>query len=262
VAAYLVACADAGKSVSALSQRLAAIKWEHQRRGYATPTSSPGVADTMAGIRRTKGVAPKRKTAATVERLAAMLAHVDRDTTKGKRDAALLLLGFATACRRSELVALGLADVERVEKGLLVTVRHGKTDQEGKGHQRAVLYGKREELCPVLAFLDWFKVLDDAGAFDESDRIFRSVTRHGQIGESLRPAAVATLVQGYAELAGLDPAEFGGHSLRAGFVTSAAERGATSERIMDHTGHQSVGMIRTYTRRSDAFADHAGAGLL
>ena len=66
----------------------------------------------------------------------------------------------------------------------------------------------------------------------------------------------------YAKRAGLDPADFAGHSLRAGFVTSAADRGARLERIMDHTGHKSVSMVRVYTRRSDAFADHAGEGLL
>ena len=57
-------------------------------------------------------------------------------------------------------------------------------------------------------------------------------------------------------------AEFGGHSLRAGFVTSAAERGAKAERIMDHTGHRSHAMVRAYTRRVDAFEDHAGDELL
>jgi site-specific recombinase XerD len=110
VAAFLVAEADAGKSVSALSQRLAAIRWQHLRQGHATPTTHPGVLDTMAGIRREKGIAPRRKTAATVERVAALVAHVDRGTLKGKRDAALLLVGFASAMRRSELVALDLAD--------------------------------------------------------------------------------------------------------------------------------------------------------
>jgi integrase len=221
----------------------------------------------MAGIRRTKGVAPKRKTAATVERLAALIAHVDRDTTKGVRDAALLLFGFASAMRRSELVALDLADVEPTDKGFLVTVKRGKTDQEGRGHVRAILPGQRKELCPVEAVYAWWSELEGAGvAFDdptaELGRLFRSVDRHGKIGESLHPAAVARIVKDYATRAGLDPAEFGGHSLRAGFVTSAAERGASAERIMDHTGHASVAMVRIYTRRSDAFADHAGAGLL
>ena len=92
--------------------------------------------------------------------------------------------------------------------------------------------------------------------------MFRSVTRHGRIGETLRPASVADVVKHYAKAAGLDPAEFAGHSLRAGFVTSAAERGAKTDRIMDHTGHQSAAMVRIYTRRSDAFADYAGEGLL
>ena len=93
-------------------------------------------------------------------------------------------------------------------------------------------------------------------------RVFRSVDRHGRIGSSLGARAIGELVKQAASDAGLDPSEFGGHSLRAGFVTSAAERGAKAERIMDHTGHQSVAMVRVYTRRSDAFADHAGDGLL
>ena len=95
----------------------------------ATPTTHPGVLDTMSGIRREVGVAPKRKAAATVERVAAMLAHVDRGTLKGKRDVAMLLLGFASAVRRSELAALDLADIEETERALLVTVARGKSSQ-------------------------------------------------------------------------------------------------------------------------------------
>jgi site-specific recombinase XerD len=92
--------------------------------------------------------------------------------------------------------------------------------------------------------------------------VFRSVDRHGRVGSGMSDRAVADVVKLYAERAGLDPAAFAGHSLRAGFVTSAAERGARAERIMDHTGHRSVAMVRIYTRRADAFADHAGTGLL
>ncbi|MCZ6569584.1 MAG: tyrosine-type recombinase/integrase [Deltaproteobacteria bacterium] len=90
----------------------------------------------------------------------------------------------------------------------------------------------------------------------------RSVSRHGHVGPALRPADVPDVVKQYARRAGMDAAEFGGHSLRAGFVTSAAEHGAKAERIADHTGHASLAMIRVYTRRVDAFSDHAGAGLL
>jgi integrase len=73
---------------------------------------------------------------------------------------------------------------------------------------------------------------------------------------------VADVVKHYAKAAGFNSTEFAGHSLRAGFVTSAAERGARTDRIMDHTGHKNVAMVRVYTRRSDAFVDHAGDGLL
>ena len=257
VAAFLAEGATGGKSVSTLAQRVAAIRWAHEAAGLESPTASKLVRSTMQGIRRKLGTAPTRKAPATVERISAMLAGIDRSTTKGKRDAALLLFGFATALRRSELVALDLADVEATERGLLVTVRRSKTDQEGVGHVRAILPGQRDEHCPIRALNAWLEVAEVGHG-----RLFRAVSRHGHVGESLSPHAVGELVKQAAKRAGLDPADFAAHSLRAGFVTSAAERGASTERIMDHTGHQSAAMVRVYTRRSDAFADHAGAGLL
>ena len=159
--------------------------------------------------------------------------------------------------RRSELVALTVEDLEKTERGLLVTLRRSKTDQEGEGHQRAIPLGIRSETCPVGALDAWLQ----AARISEGP-LFRSVTRHGQVGESLSTRALANVVKTYAAKAGLNPDEFSGHSLRAGFVTSAAEKGKSTERIMDHTGHQSAAMIRVYTRRVDAFRDHAGEGLL
>jgi integrase len=96
----------------------------------------------------------------------------------------------------------------------------------------------------------------------ESGPVFRSVDRHGNVGAMLSRSAVGSVVKQYAARAGMDPRDFGGHSLRAGFVTSAAERGAKTERIMDHTGHKSVAMVRVYARRVDSFTEHAGDGLL
>jgi integrase len=154
-------------------------------------------------------------------------------------------------------VALELDDLEFTEKGLLVTVRKSKSDQEARGHQRAIPHGRRKETCPVRAIQLWI----EAAGLSEG-RVFRSMDRHENLRESMSTRAVADVVKLYAELAGLDPTEFSGHSLRAGFVTSAAERGARAERIMDHTGHKSVAMIRVYTRRTDVFEDHARKGLL
>jgi site-specific recombinase XerD len=155
VAAYLADRARAGLSVSTLQQRLAAIKWAHESQGLETPTAAKGVRATMAGIRRELGVAPKRKAPATVDRLSAMVSHAKGDSRKAIRDRALLLFGFASALRRSELVALQVGDIEETERGLLLTVRRSKTDQEGKGHQRAIPFGRSPETCPVSALRSW-----------------------------------------------------------------------------------------------------------
>ncbi|MFQ5466656.1 MAG: tyrosine-type recombinase/integrase [Kiloniellaceae bacterium] len=256
VARFLAA--QAGRyRVATLEQRLAAIRWAHETQGLDSPTAAKGVRSTMRGIRRALGVAPQRKAPATVDRLAAMTSHADTSTLKGLRDRALLLFGFASALRRSELVALTVADLELTERGLLVTLRRSKSDQAGHGHTRAVPLGRSPELCPVRALGAW---LEAAGIAEGP--VFRSVDRHGKTGERLQPRAVGEVVKLYARRAGLEASSFGGHSLRAGFVTSAAEKGARAERIADHTGHRSLGMIRVYTRRADAFADHAGAKLL
>lgn len=257
VARYLAELARAGRKVATLEQRVAAIRWAHEAAGHESPTAHPGVRGTLSGIRRTLGVAPTRKAPATAERLAAMLAHAPRGTMKGLRDRALLLVGFAGAFRRSELVALEVTDVERTERGLLVSVRRSKGDQEGRGHVRALLLGRNAETCPVRALDAWLKASGIT-----SGPLFRAVNRHGRVAERLTPRAVALVVKAYAELAGLEARDFAGHSLRAGFVTSAAERGARAERIADHTGHRSLGMVRIYTRRADAFEQHAAEGLL
>ena len=257
VSAFLASESDRGLAVATIEQRAAAIRWAHEAQKLDSPTASKLVRATLAGIRRTRGTAPRRKAPATVDRLAAMVSHTDAGSLRGLRDRALLLFGFASAMRRSELVALTVEDLEPTERGLLVTMRRSKTDQEGRGHQRAIVPGRNPELCPVRALRAW---LEAAGV--ESGSVFRSVGRHGYVGEQLSARTVADVVKASARRAGLDPAEFGGHSLRAGFVTSAAEKGASADRIMDHTGHRSHAMVRVYTRRADVFSGHAGEGLL
>jgi site-specific recombinase XerD len=257
VAAFLAAEANAGLKPATLGQRVAAIRWAHEAAGQESPTKAKLVAAALKGIRRKLGVAPTRKAPATVDRLAAMVAKADLSTLKGKRDKALLLFGFASAMRRGELVALTVEDLEETKRGLLVTLRHSKTDQEGQGPRRAIPCGRRAETCPVAALNAWI----EAAGISEG-KLLRSVTRHGQVGESMSTRALADVVKHYAKQAKLNPDEYSGHSLRAGFVTSAAEKGRSTERIMDHTGHQSAAMVRVYTRRVDAFTDHAGEGLL
>jgi site-specific recombinase XerD len=184
--------------------------------------------------------------------------HRHGASLRALRDRAIILLGFAGAFRRSELVALDVDDLEEAPEGLLVTIRRSKTDQEGIGRKVAIPRG--EIACPVTALRTW---LEAAGITEGA--IFRRVfNKHAQRVTDRRLAArnVATIVKAAAAKLGLEAAAFAGHSLRAGFVTSTVKRGANLIKITDVTGHRSLEMLKTYSRDAEAFVGHAGAGLL
>jgi len=256
VAAFLSDQANAGIKPSTLSRRIAAIRYVHDLGGHPSPTAGRAVRSAMNGIRRTKGVKPRQKAPATAERIAAMLEQIPAESMKGKRDRALLLLGFAGAFRRSELVGLEVADLAFETEGLCVTIRKSKTDQEGQGHEMAIPRGKT--LRPVRAVREWLRASGiTAGP------VFRAIDRHGRIREAaLTPHSVALLVKEHAKAAGLDPAEFSGHSLRAGFLTSAAEAGADLFKMMEQSRHRRVETVHGYVRRANLFKSHAGGDFL
>ena len=254
VAAYLAAEALTAKP-STLGRRLAAIRYAHRLAGFPLPTDAEGVKATMRGIRRTFGSAKVRKAPAVAAKMLGMVAKAP-DKLAGMRDRALLLLGFAGAFRRSELVALDVADIEETEAGLRVTIRHSKTDQEGQGVTIAIARG--DIACPVRALRDWLGAADiDAGP------LFRPINKADRVAQArLTDRSVANIVKAYAERAGFEASTFSGHSLRSGFLTSAAANGASIFKMMDVSRHKSVETLRGYVRDAEIFKDHAGAGLL
>jgi site-specific recombinase XerD len=255
VSAFLAAEANRGAKPSTIGRRLAAIRYAHKLAGHEPPTNSEAVKATLRGIRRTAASAPVRKAPATADKVLAMVGEAGTDL-KGLRDRAILLLGFAGAFRRSELVALDIAGLQFCEGGLRVTIRKSKTDQEGLGVIIAITRGAIA--CPVDAVGAWIKA---AGISDGP--LFRPVTRTGKISpRRLSARAVAEFVKAYARRAGLKAADFSGHSLRSGFLTSAAARGASVFKMMDVSRHKSVDVLRGYVRDAEMFRDHAGNGLL
>jgi site-specific recombinase XerD len=254
VAAFLASEAGHDVKPSTLGRRVAAIRYAHKLAGQPVPTDDELVKATIRGIRRSVGTAARKKAPATADRLIAMA-----NTGEGLaalRDRALLLLGFAGAFRRSELVALDCEDVEETNAGLKVTIRRGKTDQEGKGATIAIVRGSIS--CPVAALRAWLNA-----ARVTTGPVFRPIAK----GERIQPArltgrSVAKIIKAHAKRVGLDPVLFSGHSLRSGFLTSAALRGASIFKMMDVSRHRSVETLRGYVRDAELFRDHAGAGLL
>ncbi|RIX97180.1 integrase [Aureimonas flava] len=246
----------AGRKVSTIETKLAAVRFMHLKAGHVSPTASELVIEEMEGIRREIGVAPNKKRAATAALVTGMLAEIPADTLKGKRDRALLLLGFAGALRRSEIVGLNVSDLEVGPDGIVLTIRRSKTDQHGAGQVIAIPNG--EKLRPVEAVTSW---LEAAGI--EEGAIFRPVGKGGKVQDArLSDRSVAELVKHYAKASGLDVDGFSGHSLRAGYITTAAESGVAEGSIMDQSRHKDVRTVRGYIRKSNLFKDHSGASFL
>jgi integrase len=244
------------KKWNTLSRRLAAISQLHQRAGFESPTRSWAMKQFLAGLRRELGVAPVRKKPVLVGDLKRILGQIP-DSTLGKRDRALLLLGFTGALRRSELIGLDVKDLEVTGEGIIVHIRRSKTDQEGEGRKIGIPQGSDPATCPIGAVEQWLNA-----AKISSGALFRVMNRHGQaLAQRLSGEGVAMVVKRHVHNLGYDAALFSGHSLRAGLATSAAAAGKGERAIMNQTGHRSVITVRRYIRDGNLFRENAADGL-
>jgi integrase len=233
-------------AVATLQHRLIAIHRAHLDLGLRSPVMDPTVKRTMQGIRRTFGVAQRRVKALVKDELLEVLAFVDKQKPiKAARDRALLLVGFAGAFRRSELVSLRVEDMTLTETGVELLLRRSKTDQEGQGRTVFVPRAKGQR-CPVRSLLDWLATYGVTNG-----PLFPSLNRHDQVVRAaLSPQSVALIVkQAVLRAKGPEAAmSFSGHSMRAGFVTTAAEQGLQPYQIREVTGHRSDVTLAKYIR--------------
>lgn len=248
---YLAAHADT-RTVATLTRRLASISVAHRMAGHHLDTRHPAIRDVLSGLRRARGTAQRRAEALTVPLARRLLAGCGTSLID-TRDRALLLVGLGAALRRSELVALDIDDVAVLPDGLRLTIRRSKGDQDGAG--QAVAVGRTGTgTCPIAAYEAWLTAAGIAAG-----RVFRSVDRHGGLGDALSDRAVALIVKRRAAAAGLDPRAFAGHSLRAGFATSAAAGGVEERVIAKTTRHRSSAILRRYIRDGELFTRNVAA---
>lgn len=256
VALYASELASRAK-LATIRRRMVAISQAHRERGLESPTTHEMVRRIVRGIARTIGASQAKKDALTLDGLRRALLTIRGDGLKAKRDRAILLLGFAGALRRSELAALDVADLHFSKRGLLVHIRRSKTDQTGEGHEIAVPFVADHGVCAATAVRDWLK----AAAITEGPA-FRSFSLRRELTDRrIDGQDVANLVKRLATDAMLE-GDFSGHSLRAGFVTSAAEAGASLDNIARTTRHKSLTVLTGYIRRANLFEDPALATII
>lgn len=246
VAEYLASFAGT-LAVATLQHRLIAIHRAHVDLSLQSPVMDHLVKRTMQGIRRTLGTKQRQVKALVKDDLLEMMVHIDQQMPmKAARDKALLLIGFAGAFRRSELVGLRYEDITQYDSGLELLLRRSKTDQEGTGRTVFIPFAKGNR-CPVRALLTWIEL---AGIL--AGPLFRPINRHDQLvgSKALTPQAVALIVKSSVRMMSGDEAAkmVAGHSLRAGYCTEAAMSGLQPYQIREQTGHRSDVTLARYIR--------------
>lgn len=255
IAAYLAHLDAEGLGASTIDVTLAAIVDRHRAARIPLPTNDPAVRDVRAGIRARRGTRPKCKAALRPFDLQEMISALPPDLS-GMRDRALLLVGFGSALRRSELSALRVEHVAWHARGVALLVTRSKTDQQGEGVE-VPIHAAPGPLCPVDALRAWL----DAASIT-SGPVFRSVSRWGRVGEGLTGRHIAEIVKRSARRIGHDPRAIAAHSLRAGFATTAASVGANLAEIARVTRHESDSMVRRYIRAGTLFERDPLRGVL
>jgi site-specific recombinase XerD len=256
ICAFLATEADAGLAAATLTRRLAAIRLVHEGNQQVSAHQAPAVREVMRGIRnRQKGRPSPKKSPLIDTDLALLIDTLDTTTLAGTRDRALLLIGFAAALRRSELVGIDIEHLTFRPEGLTLTIPFSKTDQAGTGAQIAVPAIPLSRYCSVAALKTWLAVAElTEGA------VFRRLRRGPCVGQDrLSDSTVAKLIKQCARDAGHENVStFAGHSLRRGFITTAARNRADVFSIAAQSRHRSLDTVREYVDAETRFDDHPG----
>lgn len=249
---YLTALAEFNISVSTIVRKYTSINAIHRSAGHAAPKNEE-IKRVLQGIKNTLGRPAEHARSISWDELRLLLCHTD-NLMIGLRDAAILVLGWASALRRSELVALNNSDLDISDKGMLVKIRRSKTDQEGNGKIIAIprmdkTKNPMNPFCPVEIVEKW---IARKNSNNPDNPLFVSIGARGKNAwfwksdRRLPDRMISNIVKKYAILAGIPAKNISAHSLRRGLATEAASRNVPERIIARHTRHASLVVLRQY----------------
>jgi len=256
VSLYLTQLSTKNIKMSTIKRRLVSIGLIHKLKGHYIDTKHPLIVENLMGIKRRKGSIQNGKKPLLINNLKKIINVIDqqkKEKIKIFRDRTIILIGFSGGFRRNEIVSLDFDDLDFVEEGLKINIKRSKTDQFGTGFTKGLPYFENSQYCPVVSIQKWIEI-----SKINSGALFRRFTKGSNLSvKRLTDQTVALLIKEYLGLAGIDSANYSGHSLRSGFATSAAEAGAEERTIMAMTGHKSTEMVRRYIKDANLFKNNA-----
>ena len=249
---YINDLADNAKA-NTVARRISALTENFDAAGIQdNPCRFPIVKNALRGIKRMKGVIQHGKLPILFDDIKEMLTYLDGDTLQQTRDKAILLVGFYGAMRRSEIANLDIDDIQFTRLGMLLTLRKSKTDQYDQGQLIAIPIVQDKNICAVHALKEWIRLSGIT-----SGPVFRGFTRSHTIRKTrISDKTIALIVKHYVALMGMDPREYGAHSLRHGFATTAAQHHVEEREIMRQTRHRSQAVVRRYIDEADRLIDN------
>lgn len=241
---------------STIKRKMTSLSQRHETAGFDSPTRHPLVKGVWDGIQREIGVKEEGKQPIWLADLRRLLNTSSTDRLLDIRNRALLLIGWAGAFRRSELVSLNVEHVEFTDEGLIIHLLKSKTDQKAAGQEVALPFGSNPITCPVRSLKNW---LHATGI--QRGPLFLRMDRHGNVYGRLSAQSVRLVIKQMCEQVGLDPEKFGAHSLRSGFCSTAAMMGKSEQQIMKQTRHRKSDSLQRYIKQAELFEDNAAMGI-
>ena len=256
VSLYLTHLSTREIKLSTIKRRLVSIGVIHKMKGHYLDTKHPIIIENLMGIKRRKGIVQNGKKPILINDLKQIIDVINEqkiEDIKKLRDKSIILIGFAGGFRRNEIVSLDFEDLDFVFEGLKITVKKSKTDQFGEGLTKGLPYFENQLYCPVLTVKRWINI-----SKIHEGALFRRFSKGSKLSKNrLTDQTVALIIKQYLSIAGINSANYSGHSLRSGFATSAAEAGAEERSIMAMTGHKSTEMVRRYIKEANIFKNNA-----
>ena len=259
---YLAHLADKPYKLATVLRHLAAIQKRHHLQRLSSAAGTPALNDVLQGITLALGKEQRQAPAFSVEHLKSCINNLDLSTPTSMRNRAILLMGFAGAFRRSELVALNIEQLRFRGDALIIHMGRSKTNQSGKAEEKALFRAENPLYCPVTAYEQWLTQLDGR----QTGPVFVSMRRGRVAGiglpseQRLSAQSINLLVGKYlGEAAPGQP--FTAHSFRSSFITTAKLAGQSNDFIRNQTNHKTDAILSRYTRLTDVVTYNASKAL-